>query len=102
MDAAARAFQGMRYDITAVQVRLGVLEDKLHPAAYITAAQAAERERYEKHRRTNQPTSASLNQPARAPGDRVKSQPCRRGTKRQDVGNASTPHVGHASRKTNQ
>lgn len=42
MDAAARAFQGMRHDITDVQVRLGVLEDKLHPAAYITDAQAAE------------------------------------------------------------
>ncbi len=42
MDAAARAFQGMRHDITSVQVRLGVLEDKLHPAAYITDAQAAE------------------------------------------------------------
>ncbi len=42
MDAAARAFQGMRHDIISVQVRLGVLEDKLHPAAYITDAQAAE------------------------------------------------------------
>jgi hypothetical protein len=42
MDAAARAFQGMRYDITDVQVRLGVLEDKLHPAVYITDTQAAE------------------------------------------------------------
>jgi hypothetical protein len=42
MDAAARAFQGMRHDITDVQVRLGALEDKLHPAAYITDAQAAE------------------------------------------------------------
>jgi hypothetical protein len=42
MDTAARAFQGMRGDISAVQVRLGVLEDKLHPAAYITEAQAAE------------------------------------------------------------
>ena len=42
IDAAARAFQGMRHDITAVQVRLGVLGDKLHPAAYITDAQAAE------------------------------------------------------------
>ena len=42
MDAAARAFQGMRHDITSVQVRLGVLEDKLHPAAYITDTQAAE------------------------------------------------------------
>jgi hypothetical protein len=42
LDAAARAFQGMRHDITDVQVRLGVLEDKLHPAAYITDAQAAE------------------------------------------------------------
>src|SRR5215216_1906778 len=42
LDAAARAFQGIRHDITDVQVRLGVLEDKLHPAAYITDAQAAE------------------------------------------------------------
>src|SRR5215207_3908335 len=42
LDAAARAFQGMRGDIINVQVRLGVLEDKLHPAAYITDAQAAE------------------------------------------------------------
>lgn len=42
MDAAARAFQGMRHDISDVQVRLGVLEDQLHPAAYITDAQAAE------------------------------------------------------------
>lgn len=42
MDAAARAFQGMRKDITDVQVRLGVLEDKLSPAAYISEAEAAE------------------------------------------------------------
>ena len=42
MDTAARAFQGMRKDITDVQVRLGVLEDKLSPAAYISEAQAAE------------------------------------------------------------
>lgn len=42
LDLAARAFQGIRHDITDVQVRLGVLEDKLHPAAYITDTQAAE------------------------------------------------------------
>ncbi len=42
MDAAARAFKAMRGDIADVQVRLGVLEDKLHPAAYITDAQSAE------------------------------------------------------------
>lgn len=42
IDAAARAFQGMRKDITDVQVRLGVLEDMLHPAAYVSEAQAAE------------------------------------------------------------
>ena len=42
LDAAARAFQSMRSDITDVQVRLGVLEGKLHPAAYIADAQAAE------------------------------------------------------------
>ncbi len=35
MDTAARV-------IKDVQVRLGILEDKLHPAAYITEAQAAE------------------------------------------------------------
>lgn len=42
LDTAARAFQGMRKDITDVQVRLGVLEDKLSPAAYVSEAQAAE------------------------------------------------------------
>lgn len=42
LDAAARAFQGMRHDIGDIQVRLGVLEDRLHPAAYITEAQSAE------------------------------------------------------------
>lgn len=42
MDAAARAFKAMHGDIADVQVRLGVLEDRLHPAAYITDAQAAE------------------------------------------------------------
>lgn len=42
MDAAAHAFQGMRRDITDVQVRLGMIEDKLAPAAYISEAQAAE------------------------------------------------------------
>jgi hypothetical protein len=42
VDAAARAFKAMRGDIADVQVRLGVLEDKLHPAAYITDTQAAE------------------------------------------------------------
>jgi hypothetical protein len=42
MDTAARAFGGMRKDIADVQVRLGVLEDKLSPAAYISEAQAAE------------------------------------------------------------
>ncbi|MEN9938210.1 MAG: hypothetical protein RLZZ387_4789 [Chloroflexota bacterium] len=42
VDAAARAFKTMRADIANVQVRLGVLEDKLHPAAYITDVQAAE------------------------------------------------------------
>lgn len=42
VDAAARAFKAMRGDIADVQVRLGVLEDKLHPAAYISDAQAAE------------------------------------------------------------
>jgi hypothetical protein len=42
LDAAARAFKAMHTDIADVQVRLGVLEDKLHPAAYITDVQAAE------------------------------------------------------------
>jgi hypothetical protein len=42
LDAAAHAFRGMRNDIADVQVRLGVLEDKLHPSAYIIDAQAAE------------------------------------------------------------
>jgi hypothetical protein len=42
VDAAARAFKTMRADIMDVQIRLGVLEDKLHPAAYITDTQAAE------------------------------------------------------------
>jgi hypothetical protein len=42
LDAAAHAFKGMRHDIADVQVRLGVLEDKLHPSAYITDTQAAE------------------------------------------------------------
>lgn len=41
LDAAARAFKAMHTDIADVQVRLGVLEDRLHPAAYITEAQAA-------------------------------------------------------------
>ncbi|NJO83462.1 MAG: hypothetical protein HC828_12020 [Blastochloris sp.] len=40
VDAAARAFKTIRHDLSDVQVRLGVLEDKLHPASYITDAQA--------------------------------------------------------------
>lgn len=42
MDAAAHAFRAMRGNITDIQVRLGVLEDRLHPATYITEAQATE------------------------------------------------------------
>lgn len=42
MDAAARAFQRMRTDIVDMQVRIGVLEDRVHPAAFITDAQATE------------------------------------------------------------
>ena len=42
MDAAARAFKTVRSDLTNVQVRLGVLEDLVHPAAFITDSQATE------------------------------------------------------------
>lgn len=42
MDAAARIVKTIQVDVADVQVRLGVLEDKLHPAAYITETQAAE------------------------------------------------------------
>jgi hypothetical protein len=42
MDKAARVIKDMQAHYTDVEVRLGVLEDKLHPTAYITEAQATE------------------------------------------------------------
>ena len=49
MDAAARVIRGVQGtldnvvgQLARVDVRLGVLEDQVHPAAYITDAQAAE------------------------------------------------------------
>lgn len=42
MDAAARIVKTLQTDVANVQVRLGVLEERLHPSAYITNEQAAE------------------------------------------------------------
>jgi len=42
MDAAARIVKTIQTDVADVQVRLGVLEERLHPSAYITDEQAAE------------------------------------------------------------
>jgi hypothetical protein len=42
MDTAARIVKDLHLDMQDVHVRLGVLEDRLHPAAYITDAQATE------------------------------------------------------------
>ncbi|MFL5804992.1 MAG: phage antirepressor N-terminal domain-containing protein [Roseiflexaceae bacterium] len=49
MDAAARAFKAIQTDVVVVKgdvadvkIRLGVLEERLHPSTYITDAQAAE------------------------------------------------------------
>jgi hypothetical protein len=42
MDAAARVVKSLQTDISDVKVRLGVLEERLHPSTYITDAQAAE------------------------------------------------------------
>ena len=42
MDAAARIVKTIQTDVADVQVRLGVLEELLHPSAYITDEQAAE------------------------------------------------------------
>ena len=42
MDAAARVVKGLQTNVADIQIRLGVLEDRLHPSAYITDAQAAE------------------------------------------------------------
>ncbi len=41
VNTAARVIKGMQGEITDVQVRLGVLEDRLHPGAYITPQQEA-------------------------------------------------------------
>lgn len=41
MDNAARVVKGLQHDVTAIQVRLEVLEDRLHPASFITEEQAA-------------------------------------------------------------
>jgi hypothetical protein len=42
MDAAARIVKAVQADVADVQVRLGVLEERLHPSAYITDEQASE------------------------------------------------------------
>lgn len=42
MDAAAHVIKHVQSDIANVAVRLGVLEDQLHPAAYVSDAQATE------------------------------------------------------------
>jgi P22_AR N-terminal domain len=42
MQDAARVVKRIQGDVEDVQVRLGVLEDQLHPAAYLTDMQAAE------------------------------------------------------------
>jgi hypothetical protein len=42
MDAAARIVKAVQTDVADVQVRLGVLEERLHPSNYITDEQAAE------------------------------------------------------------
>jgi len=42
MDAAARIVKSIQSDIVDVKIRLGVLEERLHPSAYITDEQAAE------------------------------------------------------------
>ncbi len=42
MDTAARVIKDVQGQIAGVEVRLGVLEDRLHPEAYITDAQATE------------------------------------------------------------
>ena len=42
IDTAAQVIRHVQNDIASVEVRLGVLEDQLHPAAYITDAQATE------------------------------------------------------------
>ncbi|MDP9309935.1 MAG: ORF6C domain-containing protein [Chloroflexota bacterium] len=42
MDNAARVIKDVQTQITGVEVRLGLLEDQLHPTAFVTEAQAAE------------------------------------------------------------
>ena len=42
MDIAARVVKGLQTDVVDIQVRLGVLENKVNPAAYISDTQAAE------------------------------------------------------------
>lgn len=42
MIGQARSSGGIQYQIGDIEVRLGVVEDKLHPAALITEAQANE------------------------------------------------------------
>ncbi|MDP9310143.1 MAG: ORF6C domain-containing protein [Chloroflexota bacterium] len=42
VDVAARVIRDMQGQLGNVEVRLGVLEDQIHPAAYITEAQATE------------------------------------------------------------
>jgi hypothetical protein len=41
LDKAGQIVRGMQIDIADIQVRLGTVEDKLHPHAYITDQQAA-------------------------------------------------------------
>ena len=42
LNGAARVIQDVQWHLSDVQVRLGVLEDQLQPAAYVTDAQATE------------------------------------------------------------
>lgn len=42
MDIAARVVKSLQTDVADVKVRLGMLEEKLHPSSYITDTQAAE------------------------------------------------------------
>ncbi len=42
MDAAARIVKAVQTDVGDVKIRLGVLEERLHPSNYITDVQAAE------------------------------------------------------------
>ncbi len=42
MDSAARVIRDVQTQIAGVEVRLGLLEDQLHPSAFVTEAQASE------------------------------------------------------------